>query len=88
MATGTVKRFNGQKGYGFIQPDGGGKDVFGHISALEKVGQRSPQRLHRLSDVVEIDAERCGQFLEGLDRPRSQSGKYRRPPGRWLRPAP
>lgn len=38
MATGIVKWFNGQKGYGFIQPDDGGKDVFVHITAVERAG--------------------------------------------------
>lgn len=38
MAKGTVKWFNGQKGYGFIQPDDGSKDVFVHISAVERAG--------------------------------------------------
>lgn len=41
MATGTVKWFNTTKGYGFIQPEDGGKDVFVHISAVERAGLTS-----------------------------------------------
>ena len=51
VATGTVKWFNGQKGYGFIQPDAGGKDVFVHISAVEKAG------LSRLNEGAKISYE-------------------------------
>jgi CspA family cold shock protein len=57
MATGTVKWFNAQKGYGFIQPDDGSKDVFVHISAVEQSG------MGRLNDgqKVAFDLERGQQ---------------------------
>ena len=53
MATGTVKWFNPTKGYGFIQPDNGGKDVFVHVSAVEKAGRSSLNEGDKVSfDVV------------------------------------
>lgn len=54
MATGTVKWFNTQKGYGFIAPQGGGKDVFVHISAVQAAGLRSLNEGQRVSyDIVQ-----------------------------------
>ena len=53
MATGTVKWFNAQKGYGFIQPDDGSKDVFVHISAVERSGIGSLHEGQKLSYEVE-----------------------------------
>ncbi|PVE20800.1 cold-shock protein [Microvirga sp. KLBC 81] len=55
MATGTVKWFNEQKGYGFIQPDGGGKDVFVHISAVERAGLRGLAEGQKISYEVQAD---------------------------------
>ncbi len=55
MATGTVKWFNEQKGYGFIQPDSGGKDVFVHISAVERSGLRSLTEGQKISYEVQAD---------------------------------
>ncbi|MBS0252821.1 MAG: cold-shock protein [Proteobacteria bacterium] len=53
MQTGTVKWFNGQKGFGFIQPDDGGNDVFVHISAVERAGMSSLNEGQKISfDVV------------------------------------
>ena len=53
MATGTVKWFNTTKGFGFIQPEDGGADVFVHISAVERAGMRSLNEGQRVSfDIV------------------------------------
>jgi CspA family cold shock protein len=49
MATGTVKWFNGQKGFGFLQPDSGGADVFVHISAVERAGLSDLREGQKLS---------------------------------------
>jgi CspA family cold shock protein len=53
MATGTVKWFNAQKGYGFIQPDDGSKDVFVHISAVERAGLGGLHENQKLSYQLE-----------------------------------
>ena len=55
MATGTVKWFNGTKGFGFIQPDAGGADVFVHISAVERAGMRDLNEGHKIAYEVIAD---------------------------------
>lgn len=55
MAQGTVKWFNTQKGFGFIQPDDGGADVFVHISAVEKAGLRGLNDGQKVSYDVTMD---------------------------------
>jgi cold shock protein len=55
MTTGTVKFFNLDKGYGFIQPETGGDDAFVHISAVEAAGMRSLDRDQRVSYELETD---------------------------------
>jgi CspA family cold shock protein len=61
MTIGTVKWFNTQKGYGFIQPEDGSKDVFVHISAVERAGMRSLQEGQRVSFDLEKD-QRSGKM--------------------------
>ena len=55
MANGTVKWFNNQKGFGFIQPDDVGKDVFVHISAVERAGMHSLNEGQKISFEVVSD---------------------------------
>ncbi|MDH7795873.1 MULTISPECIES: cold-shock protein [unclassified Beijerinckia] len=55
MSQGTVKWFNDQKGYGFIQPDDGGKDVFVHISAVERAGMRGLNEGQKISYEIVVD---------------------------------
>jgi cold shock protein len=55
MATGVVKWFNGQKGYGFIAPDDGGSDVFVHVSAVERAGLPGLRDGQKISYDVETD---------------------------------
>ena len=55
MITGTVKFYNDMKGFGFIQPDDGGKDVFVHATALERAGMRGLAEGQKVSFEVETD---------------------------------
>ncbi|OCC05356.1 cold-shock protein [Labrys sp. WJW] len=64
MSTGTVKWFNEQKGYGFIQPDDGSKDVFVHISAVEQAGFRSLQEGQKVSYEI-VQDRRSGKMSAG-----------------------
>lgn len=64
MATGTVKWFNSQKGYGFIQPESGDKDVFVHISAVERAGLHSLNEGQKVSYELETD-RRTGKVSAG-----------------------
>ena len=64
MTTGTVKWFNPDKGYGFIQPDDGGKDVFVHISAVEQSGLRNLREGQKVAFEVVPD-KRTGKSAAG-----------------------
>lgn len=64
MSTGTVKWFNTQKGFGFIQPDDGSKDVFVHISAVERAGLHGLNEGQKVSYEMETD-RRSGKQSAG-----------------------
>lgn len=64
MNTGTVKWFNEQKGYGFIQPDSGGKDVFVHISAVQAAGMHGLNEGQKVSYEIVTD-KRSGKQSAG-----------------------
>ena len=66
MAVGTVKWFNAQKGFGFIQPEGGGPDVFVHISAVERAGMGSLQEGQKISYEEKRDPKRGKSSAENL----------------------
>ncbi|RUU02140.1 cold-shock protein [Mesorhizobium sp. USDA-HM6] len=64
MATGTVKWFNSTKGFGFIQPDNGGQDVFVHISAVERAGLKTLADGQKINYEIEQD-RRTGKSSAG-----------------------
>lgn len=66
MTTGTVKWFNGQKGFGFIQPNDGGNDVFVHISAVERAGLTGLAEGQQVSFEAKVDKMRGKTSAENL----------------------
>ena len=66
MATGTVKWFNATKGFGFIQPDAGGPDVFVHISAVERAGLRGLNEGQKISYEIIADKRSGKSSAENL----------------------
>jgi cold shock protein len=66
MSTGTVKWFNSQKGFGFIQPEDGGKDVFVHISAVERAGIPTLNEGQRVSFDIVADRRTGKSAAENL----------------------
>ena len=66
MAIGTVKWFNSTKGFGFIQPEDGGKDVFDHISAVERAGMHTLNEGQRVSFEIVADRRSGKSAAENL----------------------
>ena len=64
MIPGTVKFFNDQKGFGFIQPDNGGADMFVHVSALERSGMRSLSEGQKVTYTTAIDKRKGKEAVD------------------------
>ena len=73
MPTGTVKFFNDNKGYGFIQPDGGGNDAFVHISAVERSGMQTLRENQRVS--YDLQQDNRGKMSATNLKPAEESGE-------------
>lgn len=67
MSTGTVKWFNATKGFGFIEPQDGGQDVFVHISAVERAGMRSLNEGQKVSYELQRDSKSGKMSAEQLE---------------------
>ncbi|BEV11519.1 cold-shock protein [Asticcacaulis sp. DW145] len=67
MALGTVKWFNAVKGFGFIQPEDGGTDVFVHVSAVESAGMRSLNEGQRINYELQLDRGRSSAINLQID---------------------
>ena len=86
MTTGTVKFYNSAKGYGFIQPDDGGKDVFVHVTALERAGLRTLVEGQKVSFDIEADRRTGKTNATNVCARSDQCGSPLRELGVWRGP--